>query len=66
MPKFLAVALFSVLFLAACNEQKKIESLKHESAVLESRVDLLKAEIKKAEDIAKNSRIILDTVRAGE
>ena len=66
MHKILSFVVVASLFLVGCNEQKKIETLRNESALLEKTVDSLETEIKKAEDIAKNSRIILDTVRAGE
>ena len=66
MHKILSFVVVASLFLVCCNEQKKIETLQNESALLEKTVDSLKTEIKKAEDIAKNSRIVLDTVRAGE
>ena len=66
MFRIFSLVFFASLLLVGCNEQKQIESLRAESASLQRKADSLKAEIKKAEDIAKNSRVILDTVRAGE
>ena len=57
---------FSALLLVGCNEQKQIDNLQKESARLEALADSLRTEIKNAESIANNARIIRDTVRAGE
>ena len=48
MHKILSFVVVASLFLVGCNEQKKIETLQNESALLEKTVDSLKTEIKKA------------------
>lgn len=52
--------------LMGCNEEQKIADLQKENARLESISDSLQKEIKANEDLISNSRIIMDTVRAGE
>ncbi|MCF0216974.1 MAG: M23 family metallopeptidase [Fibrobacteraceae bacterium] len=68
MVRFLFV-IITVLVLAVfsgCREQAKIDCLNEEAASLQQQIDSLKACIKNAENIAKNTRIVMDTVRAGE
>ncbi len=61
------VALFTfVLCLAGCGEESKIQELVNRQKELMLTSDSLKVEIKKIQDLANNSRIISDTVRAGE
>ena len=55
-----------VLCLVGCNEQKQIADLHDEAARLDASADSLMMLIKKAENLALNSRVVSDTVRAGE
>lgn len=54
------------LCLVGCNEQKQIADLHDEAARLDASADSLMVLIKKAENLALNSRVVSDTVRAGE
>lgn len=61
------IALFTlVLCLAGCGEESKIQELSNRQKELMHTSDSLKTEIKRIQDLANNSRIISDTVRAGE
>lgn len=65
LKKFIFV--FAVaLCLVGCNEQKQIADLHDEAARLDASADSLMALIKKAENLSLNSRVVSDTVRAGE
>ncbi len=66
MIRFILLSLIAAIALVGCNEEEKIEALRKETSQLESVVDSLKVQVQKHEDLLSNSRVIMDTVRAGE
>lgn len=55
-----------VLVVAGCREESKIEALKRESVELSERIDSLKAEIERVQQLPGNWTVENDTVRAGD
>lgn len=66
MNKLIFMLCVVALVLTGCNEEEKINALLQESAALSAKIDSLNSEIAKVKEIADNSRVISDTVRAGE
>lgn len=66
MIRCLFVLLSLVLCLAGCREEVQIQRLAQEQSVLTRQVDSLKAEIQKGQNLISNTRVISDTVCAGE
>lgn len=66
MNKLIFMLCVVALVLTGCNEEEKINALQQESAALSAKIDSLNSEIAKVKEIADNSRVISDTVRAGE
>ena len=66
MIRGLFVLLVLLVCLTGCREEAKIQDLTREQNALQLKVDSLNAKIKREQNIISNSRVISDTVCAGE